>query len=170
MTRKFFFICFLGCLGMYCHAQQEKMSFDTIPIAEEHHVRDFTLYAVVPKMKVGLHTEQGLGSCRVYIQVDAKIDVDEKGVLRDKQNNISTITILAIKDIMSGRYWYKKGDESDIITTTLVEMLTCYFQNKLNLVSYYLSGQYDIPTEMIYFFVENIRMEQETAGPNEMDK
>lgn len=156
MVIRIFLTCFLGCLGMYCHAQQKTMGYDTIPIAEERHVCDFTLYAVVPKMAVGLHMEHGLGSSRVYIQVDANIDVDEKGVLRDQQNNTSTITILAIKDIMSGRYWYKKDDESDIGTTSLIEMLTCFFQNKFNLVSYYLSGQYDIPTAMTYFYVEDI--------------
>ncbi len=144
---------------MYCHAQQKVIAYDTIPIAEEHQIRDFTLYAAVPKLAVGLHMEYGLGSCRVYIQVDATIDVDAKGKLRDQQNNTSSITILAIKDMVSGSYWYKKDEESDIITTSLVDMLTCYFQNKLNQVSYCLSGQYDIPTEMTYFYVEDIRME-----------
>lgn len=160
MTTKKILILFLGCWGMFCHAQQKAMAYDTIPIAEEHRVRDFTLYAVVPKLVVGLHMEHGLGSCRVYIQVDANIDVDTKGRLSNQQNNTSTITILAIKDMESGWFWYKKDEKSDIITTSLIEMLTCYFQNKLNQVSYYLSGQYDIPAKMTYFYVEDIRMEQ----------
>lgn len=144
-------------MGMCCKAQQNMVSYDTIPIAEEHHVSDFSLYAIVPKLFLGIHLEQLIDSCKVYVQVEAHIDVDKEGALRYPQHNSSKITILAVKDIETGKYLYSKENDPDDSMISMVEILTCYYQNKFSNVFYYLSGHYTIPSKMIYYYVEKIK-------------
>lgn len=157
MRKHLFLILTFACVGMSCNAQQNLISYDTILIAEEHHVSDFSLCAIVPKLLLGVHLEQLIDSCKIYVQVDAHIDVDEEGVLRNPQHNSSEITILAIKDIETGKYLYSKENEADDSMISMVEVLTCYFQNKFSNVFYFLSGHYTIPSEIIYYYVEKLK-------------
>ena len=156
MRKKIVLLYLFVCVGMCCNAQQNLIGYDTIPIVEEHHVGDFSLYAIVPKLFEGIHLEKMIDSCKVYVQVEALIDVDKEGALRYPQQNSSKITILAIKDIETGNYLYLKENEPDDSVVSMVDVLTFYFQNKFSNVFYYLSGHYTIPSEMIYYYVEKI--------------
>lgn len=157
MRIKIFILFLIMYLGKYCCAQQNPIVYDTFPIAAEHFANEFDLYAVVPRIHAGIHLEQGLGPCKVYVQINAHIDIKEDGTLPDHQNNSSKITILAIKDIETGKYLYLKENEADDSMISMVEVLTCYFQNKFSNVFYYLSGHYTIPPEIIYYYVEKIK-------------
>lgn len=157
MRKRLFLILAFAGVGMCCNAQQNLIGYDTIPIAEEHFDSGFSLYAIIPKLLFGIHLEQLIDSCKVYVQVDAHMDIDKEGALRYPQHNSSEITILAIKDIETGKYLYSKENEADDSMISMVEVLTCYFQNKFSNVFYYLSGHYTIPPEIIYYYVEKIK-------------
>jgi hypothetical protein len=157
MRIKIFILFLIVYLGKYGCAQQNPIVYDTFPIAAEHFANEFDLYAVVPRIHAGIHLEQGLGPCKVYVQINAHIDIKEDGTLPDHQNNSSKITIWAIKDIESGMYLYEIKNEPNDAMTAFLDLLNCYYQNKFANVHYVLSGKHAIPSDIIYFYVENIQ-------------
>ena len=148
------------CWGMCCNAQLNPVGYDTILVAEEHFASDFVLYAVVPKTIADIQMKQGLNPCKVYVQVTAHIDVEEDGALPDRQRNSSKITIIAIIDNETGMNLYRNNrnnDEHDDTMTSFLDVLSCYYQNKFDNVHYYLVGQFVVPSEIVYYYVDIIQ-------------
>lgn len=156
MKRILLYLWAITCFGGYSNAQQCSLGYDTILVYEDHHIGDFSLYAHVPKMPLGIHLEQKTDQYKIYVQVDAHIDVTKDGTLNNPQNNSSDIEIFLIKNMESGELVYKTENEANPEMTIMVDLLTCYYQHKFSQVNYYLSGQFEVPSRIRFYYVDTL--------------
>ena len=158
MSKKLLLVCFFSGIAFYGNAQDKLNKHDTILVFEDGHVSDFRLCAVVPQITLGVHLMPPGDSYKVYVQVDACIDVDENGNLNNPQHNSAQVTIFAIKDLNSGEIVYKNdGKSSDANVSNMISVLTCYYQQKFSQINYFLYGQFHIPPRIRYFYPDIIQ-------------